>query len=111
MMALKIHQFSDKELTFQGWISYRGAQVPRFVPKFGLIKLGQTCLSSVMGFFCMKILLWLILYFWGDRSSPALSSSVGFSRTFPFHWIIVCFSSLDTPHKFLSAPIAIVLKH
>ena len=55
-------------VTGQGWISYTGTYVSMFVPKLGLIKPGQTYVCPQPWAFCMKILLWLILYFWETSS-------------------------------------------
>ena len=80
-----------------------GTHVPMFIPKLGLIyiKQGQTYACPQLWAFC--ILLWLILYFWEDRSS-ALSLSVGFSQNF---WLSLDTSGLfelakrNTPHNAL----------
>ena len=69
----------------QGWISYTGTHIPIYVPKIGLIKLGQTHVCPQLWVFCMKILLWLILYFWetGRQLCPqvwAFSDFLAFGR-------------------------------
>ena len=61
-----------------------------FVPELGLIKPGQTCLSSTMGFLHENITL-AYFVFSGDQSS-ALSLTVGFSELLAFAQYLWAFS-------------------
>ena len=54
-------------LLFQGRIGYARTHVPMSVPRLGLIKPGQTYVCPKLWAFSIKITLWLILHFLGNR--------------------------------------------